>query len=157
MELSFATLKSQVKFEEKLICDWKMIWGIWQIFNRTLGTVKIGALMGFFCRPLNSHGFTVCHTVSLPFSRYHDRFLISHGFTNFERIFSQNYSFLKKQTQAAHSNVNKERMSSMINKNKTSIPVIYLWLRHYLFFLSGFSLTTIHESQDCRGRERVFL
>ena len=25
------------------------------------------------------------------------------------------------------------------------------------FFLSGFSLTNIHESQDCRGRGRVFL
>ena len=25
------------------------------------------------------------------------------------------------------------------------------------FFQSGFSLTTIHELQDCRGRERVFL
>ena len=25
------------------------------------------------------------------------------------------------------------------------------------FFLSGFSFTNIHESQDCRGRGRVFL
>ena len=25
------------------------------------------------------------------------------------------------------------------------------------FFLSGFSFTTIHESQDCRGRGRAFL
>ena len=72
-------------------------------------------------RPLNSHGFTVCHTVSLPFSRSHGRFFISHGFTNFERIFSRTYSFLKKQTQVTHFNVNKERISSMINKNKTSI------------------------------------
>ena len=31
----------------------------------------------------NSHGFTVCHTVSSPFSRSHSRFLFSHGFTNF--------------------------------------------------------------------------
>ena len=91
--------------------------------------------MGSFCRPLNSHGFTVCHTVSLSFSRYHDRFLISHGFTNFERIFSQNYSFLKKQTQAAHSNVNKERISSMINKNKRSIRS-YLSLTWTLFVFS---------------------
>ena len=60
-----------------------------------------------------SHGFTAFPTVS--------RYLHFSGFTNFERILSQTYSFLKKQTQAAHFNVNKERISSMINKNKTSI------------------------------------
>ena len=27
----------------------------------------------------------------------------------------------------------------------------------FFFFLSGFSITTIHESQDCRGRGRAFL
>ena len=59
--------------------------------------------------------------VSLPFSRSHGRFFISHGFINFEQNISQTYSFLKKQTQAAHSNFNKERISSMINKNTTSI------------------------------------
>ena len=26
-----------------------------------------------------------------------------------------------------------------------------------VFFLSGFSFTNIHESQDCRGRGRAFL
>ena len=72
-------------------------------------------------KSLNSHGYTVCHTVSLPFSRSRDGFLISHGFTNFERIFSQTYIFLKKQARAAHSNFNKERISSMINKNRTGI------------------------------------
>ena len=49
-------------------------------------------------RPLNSHGFTVCYTVSLSFSRSHRRFFISHGFTNFKRIFSQSHNFLGKQT-----------------------------------------------------------
>ena len=73
------------------------------------------------CRLLNSHGSTVCHTVSLFFSRSHGRFFISYGFTNFEQIFFQAYSFLKKQTHAAHSNANKERFSSMINKSKTRI------------------------------------
>ena len=72
-------------------------------------------------RPLNSHGFTLCHAVSLPFSQSHNSFFTSHSFTNFEWIFSQTHSFLKKQTQAAHSNVNKECISSMVNKNKTSI------------------------------------
>ena len=67
-------------------------------------------------RPLNSHGFILCHTVSLPSSRSHGGFFIFHAFTNFERIFSQTHSFLKKQTQTAHSNANKERISSMINK-----------------------------------------
>ena len=70
-------------------------------------------------RPLNFHGFTVRHTVSLPFSRSHGRFFISHGFTNFEQIFSQKtHSFLK--TQAAHSNAAKELISSIINNNKAS-------------------------------------
>ena len=50
------------------------------------------------CRPLNSHGFTVCHTVSLTFPRSHGRLLICHGFTNFKWIFSQTHNFLRKQT-----------------------------------------------------------
>ena len=70
-------------------------------------------------RPLNSHGFTVCHTVSLPFSRSHGRFFISYAFKNFEQIFLK--LTVSKKTQGAHSSVNKERISSMINKNKTSI------------------------------------
>ena len=28
---------------------WKMTWGIWQIFIKTLESVKIGIFMGFFC------------------------------------------------------------------------------------------------------------
>ena len=70
--------------------------------------------------PLNSHGFTVCHKVSLPFSQSHGSSLITHSFTNFEQIFFQTHSFLRKQTQAAHSNAAEERISNMINKNKTS-------------------------------------
>ena len=38
-------------------------------------------------RPLNSHGFTMCHLVSLPFLQSHGSFFISHYFTNFEQIF----------------------------------------------------------------------
>ena len=34
-------------------------------------------------RPLNCHGFTLRHMVSLLFSRSHGSFFISHGFTNF--------------------------------------------------------------------------
>ena len=37
------------------------------------------------------------------------------------RRFFPNSQFSKKQIHAAHSNANKERISSMINKNKTSI------------------------------------
>ena len=74
-----------------------------------------------FFRPLNSHGLTVCDTVSLPLSRSHDRFFISHGFTKFGWIFSQKtHTFLKKQTQISHSNAAEELISSMINNNKTS-------------------------------------
>ena len=45
---------------------------------------------------------------------------VSRCFTNFEWIFSQKHSFLRKQTKAAHSSGAKERIYSMINKNKTS-------------------------------------
>ena len=34
---------------------WKMIWGIWQIFIRTLETVKIGIFMGPFCPKYKIH------------------------------------------------------------------------------------------------------
>ena len=60
---------------------------------------------------------------------------VSHGFTAFLKVslwllhfswfyklwvdFSQTHSFLRKQTKAAHSNAAEERISSMINKNKT--------------------------------------
>ena len=74
-----------------------------------------------FFRPLNSHGFTVCDTVSLPLSRSHGRFFISHGFTEFEWILSQkSHTFPKKQTQAPYSNSAEELISSMIKNNKTS-------------------------------------
>ena len=69
-------------------------------------------------RLINSHGFTVCHMVVLPFSWSHGMFFISQGFINFEWIFSQTHSFIKKQTQAAHSNAAEERISSMISKKK---------------------------------------
>ena len=36
------------------------------------------------------------------------------------QTFSKSHSFLKKQTQAAHSNTAEESISSMINKNKAS-------------------------------------
>ena len=61
-----------------------------------------------------------CHTVLLPFSQSQGRFFISHDFTNFEQSFSKTHSFLKKQKQAAYSNVAEERISSMINKNNAS-------------------------------------
>ena len=57
------------------------------------------------------------HTVSLPFSRSHGSFFISHGFTNFAWIFP-NTQFLWKQAQAVHSNAAEGHISSMINKNK---------------------------------------
>ena len=62
-----------------------------------------------FFRPLNSHGFTVCDMVSLPLSRSHGRFFISHGFTKFDWILSEKtHTFMKKQTQASHSNAAEE-------------------------------------------------
>ena len=72
--------------------------------------------MIFKNRPLNSHSFTVCHTVVSPFSRSHGRLFISHGFKNL----LQNSQFSKKQTQVPHSNTAEESISSMINENYTS-------------------------------------
>ena len=47
----FDDTESHAKFEEKLICGLeKMTWGIWQIFIRTLESVKIGNFMGSFNR-----------------------------------------------------------------------------------------------------------
>ena len=43
------TVKSHAKFEEKLTSSLEMTWGIWKIFTRTLGSVKIGTFMGSFC------------------------------------------------------------------------------------------------------------
>ena len=34
---------------------WKMTWEIWQIFTRTLASVKIGTLMGSFCQSRRIH------------------------------------------------------------------------------------------------------
>ena len=68
-------------------------------------------------RPLNSHGFTVCHTVSLPFSRSHGRFFISHGFTNFKWIFSQTHNFLRKQTRQ-HNLLSKNIVACLLHTKK---------------------------------------
>ena len=38
------------------------------------------------------------------------------------------------------------------------VPQVKILLQmKVFFFLAGFSFTTIHKSQDCRGRERPFL
>ena len=55
----------------------------------------------------------------------------------------------KKQNKKSKSIKNTPKLPKMISKR---IPV----LSCNLFFLSGFSFTNIHESQDCRGRERAF-
>ena len=53
-------------------------------------------------RLLNSHNFTVYHTVSLPFSRSNGRFFISYGFTNFERFLFSNSQFYKRNKHKQH-------------------------------------------------------
>ena len=63
----------------------------------------------YILRPLDSHGFTVCHTVSLPFSRSHGRFFISHGFTNFKWIFSQTHNFVRKQTRQPSNSIRQHK------------------------------------------------
>ena len=46
------TLVCDSKIEEKLTCGLEMTWEIWQIFTRTLGSLKIGTLMASFCLKL---------------------------------------------------------------------------------------------------------
>ena len=58
------TLKSYAHFEEKLTCGLKQT--IWQIFIRALESVKIGTLMGSFCRKqkmyeLKTYRGVMCH------------------------------------------------------------------------------------------------
>ena len=45
-----------------------------------------------------------------------------------------------------------KRHGSKLIENKK-----YMHAHECIFFQSGFSLTTIHKLQDCRGRGRVFL
>ena len=72
-----------------------------------------------YFRPLNSHSFTLCHTVSLPFSRSRRRFFISCGFTNIKQIFSQLTVFLKSKHKQ-HIPMLLKTYPSLINKNKIS-------------------------------------
>ena len=76
------------------------------------------------CRPLNSHGFILCHTVSLPFLQSHGSFFISHGFTNFRWIFSQTHNFLRKQTWI-HNPLSKNIMTMSSTYNKINNFVIF--------------------------------
>ena len=48
-------------------------------------------------------------TVSLPLSRSHGRFFISHGFTNFKWIFSQTRSFVRKQTRQPSNSIRQHK------------------------------------------------
>ena len=74
-------------------------------------------------RRLSSHGFTVCHTVSLPFSRSHGRFFISHGFTNFKWIFSQ--SQFPKKTSRKHNPLSKNFVALSSTYKKINNSVIF--------------------------------
>ena len=58
--------------------------------------------------------------VSHGFPALQGRFFISRDFTDFERIFSQTHSFIKKTNKTARSNAAEKSISSTISKNKTS-------------------------------------
>ena len=75
-------------------------------------------------RPLNSHGFTVCHTVSLSFSWSHGRFFIFHGFTNFKWIFSQTHNFLRTQN-SQHNSLSKKFHSIVLYIQKNNNSMIF--------------------------------
>ena len=78
----------------------------------------------FYNRPLNSHDFSVCHTVSLSFSWSHGRFFVSHGCTNFKGIFSETYYFLRKQTRQ-HNPLSKNIVALSSTYKKISNSVIF--------------------------------
>ena len=87
---------------------------------RLLSSISINLLV---FKPLQTSQLSRLHRMPhgiSTFSWSRGRFFISHSFTNCKRTFSKTHSFLKKQTQAAHSNTAEESISSMINKNKTS-------------------------------------
>ena len=57
------TLKSHVKFEEKLACGLENGTGNFQIFNRTFESVKIGTFMGSFCPKQKMHELKIYREV----------------------------------------------------------------------------------------------
>ena len=88
-----------------------------------------------YIRPLKSHSFTVCHTVSLPFSRSHGwRWLLHFSrFYKFWVDFSQTHSFLRNQTKAAHSNcpmLLKNTFLVWLIKTKQAVAVVCFWIGH---------------------------
>ena len=105
--------------------------------------ILLGICWSTLCnRPLNSHGFTVCHTVSLPFSRSHGRFFISHGFTNFKWIFSQTHNFLRKQT----------RQHNLLSKKYCSLSSTYKKIHNSVIFDSETS-TRSSPGNDCPANQ----
>ena len=82
-------------------------------------------------RPLNSHSFPVCDTVSLPFSWCHHRFFICHSFTNLSRFFPK-ISFLKKKKQKQHiSMLIQNTFLVWLTKIKQAFTVLGLWVGLY--------------------------
>ena len=55
VQRSYLSWNWRTKFKEKLTCGWKKTWGIWKIFTRTLGNVKIETLKGSFCPKQKMH------------------------------------------------------------------------------------------------------
>ena len=95
-------------------------------------------LLKFVFRPLNSHGFIVCHKVSLPSSQSHGRFFISHGFTNFKSIFSRTHNFLRKKT----------RQHNSLSKNIVALSFTYKRINNSVIFDSETS-TRSSPGNDC--------
>ena len=89
-EWSFTTLKSYAKFEEKnWLVVWKITWGIWQIFIKTLESVKIGTFLRYSCSKQKIHelkiyrGLMCCDNekwcknwrgIDLPLQNWHEGF-----------------------------------------------------------------------------------
>ena len=88
--------------------------GLWLLLApNLLCCMQVGSYVG---RPLNSHGFTVCHRVSLLFSWSHSRFFISHGFSYKFLVNSlSNSQFPKKSNKATqHSPLSKKHCSILL-------------------------------------------
>lgn len=68
------------------------------------------AAFGVGSKDLSTLMLLPCVTRFHCLSQSHGSFFITHGFTNFERIFYQALSFLRKQTQTAYFNDAEERI-----------------------------------------------
>ena len=81
---------------------------------------------------------------------------------NFPKFLRILFLYRKPLVAASEQSLNKKssilkRFSSVEEQTRGEIVMFNIFCKVCSFFLSGFSFTTIHESQDCMGKVRAFL